>query len=173
MLLVFDVWYNGAGKKTPIYGLSEDFVFDLPIIGKLAPKFGLRRPDADTIQRILDSGAPLVIPAGGNFDLFKPVWMRNIPIIAQFLCVGIDQRFAIRIGIYPSPPKIMCPSRTMAFIGTTDMVPILWVSERLFVWLGFTRVRSLQSAPGYPITANHFVNIALFALLFPNAGLIG
>lgn len=173
VLLVFDVWYNGAGKKTPIYGLSEDFVFDLPIIGKLAPKFGLRRPDADTIQRILDSGAPLVIPAGGNFDLFKPVWMRNIPILAQFLWRGDRSKIRHQNWYIPIAAKNNVPIQTMAFIGTSDMVPILWVSERLFVWLGFTRVRSLQSAPGYPITANHFVNIALFALLFPDAGLIG
>lgn len=173
VLLVFDIWYNRAGKTSPIYGISEDFVFELPIIGRLAPKFGLRRPDADTIQRILDSGAPLVIPAGGNFDLFKPVWMRNIPIMAQFLWRGDRKRIRYQNWYLPIAAKNKIPIRTMAFVGTTDMVPILWVSERLFIALGFTRFRSLQAAPGYPITVNHFVNIAMFMLLFPNAGWFG
>jgi 1-acyl-sn-glycerol-3-phosphate acyltransferase len=57
------------------------------------------------------------------------------------------------------------PIYPVAISGSYEMSPVLWESTRLVRWSGLVTIfRKDEYWPSVPITVNHFVNLAIFAM---------
>lgn len=91
--------------------------------------------------------------------MVRPIWMRNR--------VFFDwQRSYVKVA-----QQTHCPIVPVAISGSHETVPILWSSR--FLWRWIPSVRSVVPGAGrFPITLDHFLNLAVFLLLPIRHGLL-
>jgi 1-acyl-sn-glycerol-3-phosphate acyltransferase len=77
-----DMWVFGLafsayfGVERRLYQLAHNLVLSFPGLGALR-KFGTIAASRENAQRVLDSGASLLVYPGGDHEVHRPVWDRN------------------------------------------------------------------------------------------------
>ena len=65
------------GYERPLYSLGHDMLFRGPQ-GELLQRAGLIRADRANTRRALESGAPVLVFPGGDYDAYRPTLSRNV-----------------------------------------------------------------------------------------------
>ncbi len=78
-----DVWVGAAwwamemGVDRPVYILTHDVPLRLPLLGNLLMKIGCLRACRENAERVLASGASLLVYPGGDAECMRSFWDRN------------------------------------------------------------------------------------------------
>lgn len=164
VIIALDYWYNKRKFTTPLYLISEEIVFKIPIIKYLAIKAGLKNASRQNIEFLLSTGASVLIPPGGDGELIKPVWMKNRPVFTKSIYINGKMKLKTQTWFLDSALKTKIPIVPLSISGTHEMTPILYTSFLIHKYSGMAYLRRNEFLPGYPITINHFVNLGLFLL---------
>ena len=164
VIIALDYWYNKKKFKTPLYLISEEIVFKIPIIRYLAIKAGLKNASRKNIELLLSTGASVLIPPGGDGELLKPVWMKNRPVFTKSIYMNGKMKLKTQTWFLDSALKTKTPIVPLSISGTHEMTPILYTSFFIHKYSGIAYLRRNEFLPGYPITINHFINLGLFLL---------
>ena len=65
------------GVERPFYQLAHNLVVSAPPLGSLR-KFGTVAANHENAQLALESGAALLVYPGGDYEVFRPSWERNV-----------------------------------------------------------------------------------------------
>lgn len=164
VILALDYWYNKRKFKTPLYLISEEIVFKIPVIKYLAIKAGLKNASRKNIEFLLSTGASVLIPPGGDGELLKPVWMKNRPVFTKSIYINGKMKLKTQTWFLDSALKTKIPIIPLSISGTHEITPILYTSFLIHKYSGMAYLRRNEFLPGYPITINHFINLGLFLL---------
>lgn len=151
-------------QKPPalLAGMGEELAQKVPILGKRLPRAGMYVGTPANLRACLDRGDWLLIPPGGNCDMGRPIWMRNRVRFQKPFWVKGKRYFREQVWYLPESLARRVPLYPVAISGTHEMTPVLWESPRLFRYSGLKKLREKEFWGGYPITANHLVNLAIF-----------
>jgi len=164
VLLALDYWYIQKNFKTPLYLISEEIVFKIPLISSLALKGGLKNASRKNIELLLETGASIVIPPGGDGELLKPFWMKDKPVFTKSIYLNGKMILKTQTWFLDSSLKTKTPIVPLSISGTHEMTPIIYTSFFIHKYSGMAYWRRNEFLPGYPITINHFINLAIFLL---------
>jgi len=164
VLLALHYWYIVKGFRTPLYLISEEVVFKIPIIKHLALKAGLKNAKMSNVEFFLKSGASVVIPPGGDGELLKPVWMKNKPVFTKSMYINGKMILKTQTWFLDTALKLGVPIVPVGISGTHEMTPIFYTSFLIHKYSGMAHFRKSELLPGYPITLGHFINMLLFSL---------
>jgi 1-acyl-sn-glycerol-3-phosphate acyltransferase len=165
VFLAVHYWYGIKGFKTPLYLISEDIVFKIPLIGFFAKRLGLKVAGREVVEKLLDTNASIVIPPGGDGELLKPVWMKNKPVFTKSIYLNGKMKLKTQEWFVDVIMRKSKPVVSLGISGTHEMTPILYTSFWIHKYSGQAYLRRDELLPGYPITINHFINFYLFSLL--------
>jgi 1-acyl-sn-glycerol-3-phosphate acyltransferase len=139
--LIPDVWVAGAwwmmeiGVEHPVYILVHDVPLRIPVLGNLMMKAGCLRASRENAEKVLASGASLLVFPGGDAECMRSFWNRN----------RIDLRghtgfieLAFRHGV---------PILPMVNVGGQEVYFTLFSGERLARLSGLERLTRVQALP--------------------------
>lgn len=128
------------GLDRPLYLLSHNIVFETPV-GDALRRVGLVPATRDGARTVLDSGAPLMVFPGGDYDVGRPTSKRNV----------ID--FDGRTGYVTTAMEAAVPIVPMVSIGGHENQLYLIHGKRLAKLTGLrkaTRTAVLPISFGFP-----------------------
>ena len=72
-MLAFSAYF---GVERPLYTLAHNLVLSMPGLSFLR-RFGVVAASHDNARKALESGAPVLVYPGGDWEVHRPVWERN------------------------------------------------------------------------------------------------
>lgn len=155
-------WYAVAGQRKPLAFMSDARVFQVPVIGYYARRLGFKISSIAALKSCLEAGNWAIVPPGGNTDQLRSIWHRNQT--RMYKLQYRDGKFvkkpqtwfvyaAAQLGVTAYPVSVA---------GAHEVTPILWESKTIFRLSGLVRLRREEFWPGFPVTLNHFINLAIF-----------
>lgn len=157
-------WYGVCQQRKTIAFMSDARLFGIPIIGKNARRLGFKISSIKTVQSCLSAGEWVIIPPGGNTDQLRSIWHRNQTRM---------YKLQYRNGEFIKKPQTWfihaaAPLNVKAYpicvAGAHEVTPILWESKSILRYSGLIRLRGEEYWPGFPVSANHLINLYLFYL---------
>jgi 1-acyl-sn-glycerol-3-phosphate acyltransferase len=70
-------WVEERGAEAPLYALTYDLDFSYPVIGSRLRRMGMLPASHENARRAFESGAPVVVFPGGDYEVFRPWSERN------------------------------------------------------------------------------------------------
>ncbi|MDH4171360.1 MAG: acyltransferase family protein [Acidimicrobiia bacterium] len=122
-------WVQEKGPDDPIYVLAYDLLFGMPGIGKTLPALGIVPANPDNARRALDTGAPVMVFPGGDYEVFRPWTHRNL---VEF---GDHEGF-VRVALEAGVPVV-----PMTIHGAHQSTFIISRGTRLARLVGLDRLR--------------------------------
>ncbi len=122
------------GVERPFYQLAHNLVVSAPPLGSLR-KFGTVAANHENAQLALESGAALLVYPGGDYEVFRPSWQRNV----------VD--FGGRKGYVRLAREAGVPIVPVASVGGQESVLILSRGQWLAKLLMVDKLLRLKSVP--------------------------
>ncbi len=122
------------GVERPFYQLAHNLVVSAPPLGSLR-RFGTVAANHENAQLALESGAALLVYPGGDYEVFRPSWQRNV----------VD--FGGRKGYVRLAREAGVPIVPIASVGGQESVLFLSRGQWLAKLLGVDRLLRLKSVP--------------------------
>jgi 1-acyl-sn-glycerol-3-phosphate acyltransferase len=163
VLLVTFLWWR-VQKKPPgiLAGYGEEAVFKIPVLGTFFRNLGGVAARIPALRKNLQEGHWALFAPGANVDLLRPVRLRHRPRFKRAVWTKSKIHFAENVGYLDAARQAGAPVYPVSISGTSEITPILWESPRLLRWTGMRWLRKDENWPGFPITLNHFINLAIF-----------
>ena len=122
------------GVERPFYQLAHNLVVSAPPLGSLR-RFGTVAANHENAQLALESGAALLVYPGGDYEVFRPSWERNV----------VD--FGGRKGYVRLAREAGVPIVPIASVGGQESVLFLSRGQWLAKLLGVDKLLRLKSVP--------------------------
>ncbi len=122
------------GVERPFYQLAHNLVVSAPPLGWLR-KFGTVAANPENARLALESGAALLVYPGGDYEVFRPSWERNV----------VD--FGGRKGYVRLARKTGVPIVPVASVGGQETALFLSRGQWLAKLLGVDKMLRLKSVP--------------------------
>ena len=122
------------GVERPFYQLAHNLVVSAPPLGSLR-RFGTVAANHENAQLALESGAALLVYPGGDYEVFRPSWERNV----------VD--FGGRKGYVRLAREAGVPIVPIASVGGQESVLFLSRGQWLAKLLGVDKLFRLKSVP--------------------------
>lgn len=163
----FHAWYVAEkDRKLPrLVGQGGPVANDHRFMRRL----GIVRASLKNMTDALQRGHYVGTTPGAEVDQLRPVWQRNRSRLKRVSWLGKRPVLSDCLSYVAVAAEGGYPIYPVACSGSHEMAPILWESPRLLRWTGLHRAHWIGTWSGFPITLNHLVNFALFALT-PLAG---
>ena len=127
--------YNELAGQREVRFLVDDFVYDIPVLGRFIERIGGMRASQENAQDLLDAGHLIVVFPEGIAGIGKPYDERYE--LKRFGKGGFV-RLAMRTGV---------PIVPVAIVGSEETHPIIWKSEHLGRYVGFPFVPFTPTFP--------------------------
>jgi 1-acyl-sn-glycerol-3-phosphate acyltransferase len=128
-------WVANRGAEDPVYALIHDAALRIPGLRGFLLRLGALRASRRSAERVLETGASLLIYPGGELETQRTFWRRNV---VDFHGNSGFARLALRYGVSIVP---------VAHVGGHEVYFTLATSRRLARWTGMARWLRIQTGP--------------------------
>lgn len=164
VLMVCYFWYGVCEQRKPVAFMSDARVFKVPVVGYFVRRLGFKVSSIKSVRNCLAAGNWAVIPPGGNTDQLRSIWYRNQTRMYKLQYRNGEFVRKPQTWFIHAAAQLNVNAYPIACSGAHEVTPILWESKSILLYSGLIRLRGGEFWPGFPVTANHFINLYLFYL---------
>jgi 1-acyl-sn-glycerol-3-phosphate acyltransferase len=133
--VLLTAWWRERGFEEPVYALFHSFLLSLPGVGRAMARAGAIEAGAAAAEAVLANGGILVDYPGGDYDVFRPWWVRN----------RID--FGDRLGFVRLGLRMQVPVVPAVSVGAHETLVVLARGEHLAKRLHLDRMFRIKVMP--------------------------
>jgi 1-acyl-sn-glycerol-3-phosphate acyltransferase len=156
-------WYHQQPQPAPdLIGQGGPELQKIPLLRTLVRRAGIVVASMQGMVGSLQEGRWVLIQPGAVVDQGRPIWQRRRSRMKKVSWLGPQRVLTDQLAYVAAAAEGGYPIYPVAWSGTHELAPILWESTRLLHWTGTQRMRREENLPSFPITLNHFINLAVF-----------
>jgi 1-acyl-sn-glycerol-3-phosphate acyltransferase len=126
--VLLTAWWRERGIEEPVYALFHSFFLSLPGVGPAMARAGAVEAGPEAAEAVLRAGGILVDYPGGDYDVFRPFWVRNR---VDFGGRTGFVRLALRTGVPVVPAVSVGAHETLVVLARGQWVAKLLRLDRL------------------------------------------